>query len=456
MSDEPSNAVFISYRRDVAWAITLALYQKLRDRQVDAFYDIESIKAGQFKTIILNQIAARPYFLLVLMPGTLERCVDDDDWIRREIEEAVALDRVIVPTYTQGFDFDDIERYLPGDLGKAVRGFNGQELPHKWFDAAVEQLVNEFLVPIQLEVATVPLGDRAVVEQTIQQIQAMPTVTDVQLSAQQYFERGLGRRDDDITGQIADYTEAIRLNRGFVFAYYNRGLCRQKQSDLDGAIADYTEAVRLNTGYGRAYYNRGLCRREQGDLDGAIADHTEAIRLDPASALAYCNRGDCRQNQGDLVGAIADYTEAIRLNPNNDVAYNNRGNCRREQGDLDGAIADYTESARLDPAYAAAYYNRGLCRREQGDLVGAFADYTEAIRLNPAYATAYNNRGFCRQNQGDLVGAIADYTEAIRLDPAFAAAYNNRGLCLRKQGDRRGAKADFSQAKRLKTSKPVP
>ena len=47
----------------------MALYQHLTERGVDAFYDIESIRAGQFDTIILNQIAARPYFMLVLTPG---------------------------------------------------------------------------------------------------------------------------------------------------------------------------------------------------------------------------------------------------------------------------------------------------------------------------------------------------------------------------------------------------
>ena len=50
----------------------MALYQRLTERGLDAFYDIESIRAGRFDTIILNQIAASPYFLLVLTPGTLD------------------------------------------------------------------------------------------------------------------------------------------------------------------------------------------------------------------------------------------------------------------------------------------------------------------------------------------------------------------------------------------------
>ena len=60
MSGVPSNAVFISYRREEGGFLAMALYQHLTEHGLDAFYDIESIRAGQFDTIILNQIAARP------------------------------------------------------------------------------------------------------------------------------------------------------------------------------------------------------------------------------------------------------------------------------------------------------------------------------------------------------------------------------------------------------------
>ena len=152
---EHSNAVFISYRRDVAGYLALALYQHLADHGLDAFYDIESIRTGQFGTIILNQIAARPYFTVVLTPGTLERCVDPEDWLRREIEQALATDRRIVPVHTPNFDFGDLEQFLPDDLGEEVQRFNALELPQKWFKYAAQQLVEEFLVPTEIE-AVVP------------------------------------------------------------------------------------------------------------------------------------------------------------------------------------------------------------------------------------------------------------------------------------------------------------
>jgi len=57
----------------------------LRQHGYDVFMDVESIDSGQFETIILDQIAARAHFLVILTHGTLERCQEPNDWLRREI-----------------------------------------------------------------------------------------------------------------------------------------------------------------------------------------------------------------------------------------------------------------------------------------------------------------------------------------------------------------------------------
>ena len=282
MSDGPSNEVFLSYRRDVGGILAIALFQHLVDRGVDVFYDIESIRAGQFDTIILSQIEARPYFVLVLTPGTLERCGEPDDWLHREIQHAVLNERVIVPVYTPNFDFNDFDRFLPGDLGATVRRFNAEELPQRWFKFAVAQLVEEFLLPISLETTEVPPGQQAVVERILQQATAAPTVTATELSAQEYFESGYTQQEKgELAGAIEDYSHAIELNPQYDDAFYNRGIARRAGGDSDGAIADYSHAIQLNPQHTNAYYGRGTVKQAIDDSDGAIADYSHAIQLNP-------------------------------------------------------------------------------------------------------------------------------------------------------------------------------
>ncbi len=417
MKGEASNDVFISYRREVGGVLAMAIHQQLTERGLDAFYDIESLRAGQFDAIILNQIAARPYFLLVLTPGTLDRCRDPGDWVRREIEQALATNRMIVPANTPGFDFDDFERFLPEDIGPVVGRFNALELPQRWFKFAVQQLVDEFLVPIELDNTVPPDEDQVVVDRLHEQARAAPRVTDVQLSAQEYFEQAWARGDDDLDGKIADYSDAIRVDAEYAVAFNNRGAVRADQGDLEGAIADYDEAIRLDPVDAVAFRNRGRARAIQGDLEGAMVDYDQAVRLDPGLAAAFYDRGAARADQGDLEGAIADYDEAIRLDPADALAFNNRGLVRAGYGALTAAIADYDEAIRLDPNLAVAFNNRALARGVRGDLEEAIADFDEALRLDPTYAMAFYNRGLTRRDQGDLEGAIADLEQGAALAP---------------------------------------
>jgi tetratricopeptide (TPR) repeat protein len=242
---EASNAVFISYRRDVGGMIAMALHQHLTEHGLDTFYDIESIRAGQFDTIILSQIAARPYFLLVLTPGTLERCVDPTDWLRREIEQALKTQRVIVPAHTPNFDFGDIKRFLPNDLGEEVQRFAAQELSQKWFKPAVKQLVEEFLVPTEIEAVAPSAEEQKIVDRLHETANAAPAVTEDQLTAQEYFERAYARAAEDPEGAIAEYSKAIRLNPKYVVAFNNRAIARRQIGDLEGARADERQAIRL-------------------------------------------------------------------------------------------------------------------------------------------------------------------------------------------------------------------
>ncbi|KOP25116.1 hypothetical protein AMR41_17015, partial [Hapalosiphon sp. MRB220] len=159
--------------------------------------------------------------------------------------------------------------------------------------------------------------------------------------------------------------------------FYIKGNEKYDQKDFKGAIADYTEAIRLNPTYAYAYLDRGNARDELGDKQGALADYTQAIKINPRYFQAYYNRGNVRDDLEDKQGAIADYTQAIKINPNYAYAYNNRGYARDDLEDYQGAIADYTQAIKINPNYDKAYYNRGISRRKSGDYQAAIADYTQ-------------------------------------------------------------------------------
>jgi tetratricopeptide (TPR) repeat protein len=332
--------VFISYRRtNIPWA--LAIFQFLTQNGYDVFFDYTGLASGDFETVILESIRARAHFLVLLTPSALERCAEPGDWLRREIEAAIDTRRNIVPLMLEGFDFDTpaIAGQLTGKLA-GIRRYQALSMPAAYFFEAMARLRDKYL-NVSLDAVLHPASASAQVAAAEQKTAAgtAPAVQEEELTAQQWFERGLNAVDLD--EKLRFYSQAIRLRPDYASAFYNRGIARDDSGDPEGAIQDYNEAIRLKPDHANAFYNRGISRQTKGDIEGAIQDYSEAIRFKPDDASAFYNRGNARHEKGDAAGAIQDYAEAIRLKPDYADAFYNRGGAHRDKGDLEPAIQDY-------------------------------------------------------------------------------------------------------------------
>ena len=338
--------VFISYRHTNApWA--LAIFQNLTQHGYDVFFDYDGIASGDFERVILGNITARAHFLVLLTPSALERCGDPADWLRREIETALANQRNIVPLMLEGFDFGtpSIASQLTGSLA-ALKGYNGLSIPPEYFMEAMDRLRVRYLnVALTAVLHPAPVSARRAAIEQKAAAKAAPAVQEEELTAQQWFERGFAATDVD--EKLRFYNEAIRLKPDYADAFNNRGLARRAKGNVEGALQDFSEAIRLKPDYAVAFNNRGFVCSENDDVEGALQDINQAIRLKPDLAAAFDSRGTVRAAKGDMEGALQDYNEAIRLKPDYAIAFNNRGLARRAKGDVEGAVRDYNEAIRL-------------------------------------------------------------------------------------------------------------
>ena len=337
-----NTTVFISHRRENSVFHARAVFMDLRDHGYDVFLDAGHAAGDVPRDVLLNQIAARVHFILILVPGSLERCAQPDDPLRKEIEQAIESGRHIIPISVGGFDFSASQPLLSGSLAR-LPDYNGLALHHESFDAAMDRLRSGFLKETtDIQVTSPPEHETSLVREAMQALGSQPRPTRADLSAEEYFAQAYRKRQSgDTDGAIDDYSAVIALKPSFYRAYYNRGLAHYDLHQLGQAIADFGEAVRLNPEYVKAYYNRGLAQYHQGNHEAAEADFSEVLRHDSQHASAYNNRGLARKAQGDFSGAVADYTLAVRMDPGLVSAYSNRGNARQAMNDLSGAIADY-------------------------------------------------------------------------------------------------------------------
>ncbi|HRF96232.1 MAG TPA: toll/interleukin-1 receptor domain-containing protein, partial [Aggregatilineales bacterium] len=144
---DPNKTVFISYRRSVSRDRALLIFNHLRQYGYDVFLDVKTIDSGAFDSVILNQIGARTHFVVLIANGALERCQNEGDWLRREIEEALKLGRNIVPVIDEGLDFDKEIGYLPSSWRDQFKRINSLPWVHYYFDSALRDLMERFLNP---------------------------------------------------------------------------------------------------------------------------------------------------------------------------------------------------------------------------------------------------------------------------------------------------------------------
>lgn len=108
--------VFISYRRKGSGAgVAGELQSKLGSRGYKAFLDVDNIGSGAFPDQIDHAIRDCSDFLLILSPGMLDRCADEEDWVRHEIVLAEKYGKNIVGVSLPGFVMPSAES-LPAEL----------------------------------------------------------------------------------------------------------------------------------------------------------------------------------------------------------------------------------------------------------------------------------------------------------------------------------------------------
>ncbi len=446
------NTVFISYRRTNA-ALALNIYQYLSAQGYDVFYDIASIRGGDWKQIILDNITSRAHFLIVLTPSAAERFSESGDIMRLEIETAIETKRNIVPLFMEEFQFPSVQQHLTGKLSVLPK-YNGLPIPMRYFMYAMQDLCNKHL---EQDINTIvhpasPQAEEYAHEQQREADKQAPVTQDT-LTAQEYYERAWEKeKSGKFDEAIADFTTAIELKPDYTWALNSRGNLKQTHlNDYQGALTDYNQAIQLDPQYTKAYNNRGILKRKHlQDYQGALTDYNQAIQLDPEDAAVYSNRGNLKDDLQDYQGALEDYNQAIQLDSQEAVAYYNRGLLKQDHlNDYQGALDDYNQAIGLNPQEVKAYYNRGLLKQDHlNDYQGALADYSQAIQLDPQYANAFHNRGILkRKHLQDYQGALEDYNQAIQLDPQYADAYINRGaLKYNHLQDYQGAKADWERA----------
>jgi hypothetical protein len=139
--------IFISYRRDGGAQYARILQLMLIQRGYKVFLDYDELTDGVFSDKIVAAIKEAPVFMLVLSKGSMTRCANDGDWVRKEIMLAVEQGKHIVPVNPDN-GFDGFPEGMPEELKDFIGSHQHSEISFgQALGATIDLMIKNRLVP---------------------------------------------------------------------------------------------------------------------------------------------------------------------------------------------------------------------------------------------------------------------------------------------------------------------
>lgn len=140
--------IFLCYRRSDGREKARWLNQVFSISGYRTFLDYNSLAGGDLGKSLENAIIDAPIFVMVLTPDFFARCNDRNDWVRREIELALANNKTIIPINVDGA-LNNIPDYLDEEFRYRIGAYNWSILDTgRYFEPSVRDLIERRFKPL--------------------------------------------------------------------------------------------------------------------------------------------------------------------------------------------------------------------------------------------------------------------------------------------------------------------
>jgi len=124
--------IFISYRRAGGAQYARILQLMLQQRGYNVFLDYDELTDGVFGDHIKAAIKEAPVFMLILSERSMNRCLNENDWVRQEILLAIRQGKHLIPVNPDnsfdGFPADTETQHLPPEIRNQISSHQFSEI----------------------------------------------------------------------------------------------------------------------------------------------------------------------------------------------------------------------------------------------------------------------------------------------------------------------------------------
>ena len=276
---EEKYQVFISYRRDGGEDLARNIKDRLSAKGFKVFFDVEALRSGDFNEALFQKIEECQDVMVILPPGGLDRCVNEDDWVRLEVARALKLGKNVIPVMQRNFEWP---KNLPDDIA-ALQRMEGVSASNEYFDAVIDRIVNQFLksIPRSGEISDEKLkraaedGDvDAMGELGLRYEFGSPTLVANQKKAVELYQKTAELGNPAGLYNLADVYEkcsndlTLVISCGFPEEYHGKDADTMRRELLDRAADLYRKAA--EAGFLPAYCRLGNLAENDGEYQKAF------------------------------------------------------------------------------------------------------------------------------------------------------------------------------------------
>lgn len=260
-------------------------------------------------------------------------------------------------------------------------------------------------------------------------------------------------RRDDFDGALAAIAGLQAKQPTRPIASHLRGEALRSKGDRAGARAAYTEALRLDPGYVASAIALAMMDVDDRDFDAARKRLDTLVKANPKHVGAQLLRLRVMATQGIGADALkAAIDEAVRNNPSDPATRVYQIEVLTQLRDSAGALSAAQAAQAALPDSPVVVDALGLAYLDRRDLTLAASTFDRLKTLMPRSALPYLRLAELHQRQGNLVALRQDLSQALELEPGSADL--RRRLLLMARSDS-GAEFVGGLARRLQKNPPL-
>ncbi|MCE1255780.1 MAG: tetratricopeptide repeat protein, partial [Anaerolineae bacterium] len=267
---------------------------------------------------------------------------------------------------------------------------------------------------------------------------------------EQHLNRGMDfENKGEYDGAVGEYRRYLQLKSNNPWVCAHLAECLGVVGAISESIYWFTEAIKLDPDYSWAYSGRATSYKTDGELPLSLRDYQKALSYLPDNVWLLDQTGEVLYLLNLFEDAIHYFNQSIGLRPDNAWSLAYRGAALAACDEHEAALLDLVQAVNLKPDYGWAHYNLGIVYAFLTRFDDALQQFEIAQQWMSEKTGILKARGQLYMQQAEYEKALCDYKELVRLHPKEAWVYALYARSLEKLNQKEEALKGYQKSVRL-------